>query len=423
MNPIGRDLKLLRTQKKLSLEEVHRLTKIPMNRLEGIEDGKTFVEFEKEPTVLRSFIRSYGKALGIADEQVVQALDLDQAGRYTQELIEWAEKNSSRKSKKSAANKSTSTTSLFEQPSFEETPTSFHPALPNVAPDAPAVEQIDWAGKKISNIRVGHPKLILYIVIALFSLIIIAGAVWGVSRLFSGGDQDPVEQSDTNANSTDSAEDTTESSVNTSSTSATRVSTQPFDSRNVSNTTTSQNSTPSSDSGSISEATAQSDPAANSPSQGQTDPIAISQPPAQDNSTESSVQDASYQTESESDLNSDPEPQSSPFEVLIYAANGPVGALQFSVDDNRDRRNVRLAQGEAFRVLPNQEIRFDGTFSSMIVFINGEPIDNFQDLFYDRRLRQVVLTRDLIDGLTNPNPRDLLLPSGVNPPSSIRELP
>lgn len=93
------------------------------------------------------------------------------------------------------------------------------------------------------------------------------------------------------------------------------------------------------------------------------------------------------------------------------------------MDEENNRRNVRLAKGEAFRILPDQEIRFDGSFSTMIVFINGEPIDNFQELFYDRRLRQVVLSRELVDGLTNTNPRDLLLPQGVAPPSSIRELP
>ena len=404
MNPIGRDLKLLRIQKKLSLEEVHHLTKIPMIRLEGIEDGKTFIEFAKEPTVLRSFIRGYGKALGFADEQIVQALDLEKAGRYTQELIEWVEKSKSRKaSQKKAGSDSKTTKSLFEQPPLIDASETFYPPLPNIAPEAPPVEQIDWASKRISNIQVGHSKLILYIIIALVSLIILSGAVWGISRLFSGNDEPSVEESShSDASSSESTNDATrrdptpnpgENASSLPNTSTTAPTPAPQTSSATPEPTTSITPTDASPS--------DADPIFTPNSALSNDPstaVAISQPPA-------------------------PVTPSTPFEVLIYAHNGPVGSLQFSVDEENNRRNVRLAQGEAFRVLPDQEIRFDGAFSSMIVFINGEPIDNFQELFFDRRLRQVVLSRELVDGLTNTNPRDLLLPQGVTPPSSIRELP
>lgn len=487
MNPIGRDLKLLRTQKKLSLEEVYQLTKIPLHRLDGIENGSIFKDLVKEPTVLRSFIRGYGKALGIPDQTIVEALDLEKSGRYSQELIEWVEKNKSWKvqaasetgnsstgsptapkkrtirkkvlsdedsdtesiqepvkQKSSAApeksqNKS-HTQSLFDQPPLASSRFTLiqNPVLPNVAPDAPSVENIDWASKRISNIRIGHPRLIFFIVVTILSLMILGALIWGVSRLFTG---------DSSAESTDQTEQTSDNARSGSSTEGTStieegsIVTLPVQSLGGSNAVRSSTAGSTTGSATGSETANPSGTTANpqagnrpdsSPTTGNAGETSISanqssglrgsEPTSQMNNSSSDESNASSpetaETASSGQLRTQP-----PFEVLIYAHSGALSALQFSIDENTTRRNVRLAQGEAFRVQPNQEIRFEGAFSSMIVFVNGEPIDNFQELFYDRRQRQVILNRDLLDGLSNDDPRDLRLPRGVNPPSSIREVP
>ncbi len=474
MNPIGRDLKLLRTQKKFSLEEVYQLTKIPLHRLEGIENGRAFKELVKEPTVLRSFIRGYGKALGIPDQTMVEALDLDKTGRYSQELIEWVEKNKSWKATrladagKSQADSSTATVkkktvrknvisedesemvpssgivnsskvetsfskkgskltensvektkskTLFDQPPSTSKALSIvqNPLLPNVAPEAPAVEQIDWAGKKISTSQFGNTRIVFIIVIALILLTVLAGVIWGVSRLFSG-DKDNASQDQIENSSGESTPGYTSSPgparIDQGETVSLPVPRLTGGNQSPSAGRESFNNTQNQTNGTSQAANA----GTNSRQSGD------AQPESQSSSTNPTS--SATETSSPSDFqNTSIRSTQAPFEVLIYAYNGPVGTLQFSLDENENRRNVRLAQGEAFRVQPDQQIRFDGAFSSMIVFINGEPIDNFQELFFDRRQRQVVLTRELLDGLSNSNPRDLRLPRGVTPPASIRELP
>lgn len=488
MNPIGRDLKLLRTEKKYSLEDVHQFTKIPLYRLEGIEDGRIFKDLMKEPTVLRSFIRGYGKALGIPDQTMVDALDLEKSGRYSQELIEWVEKNKSWRAAKSAKSDSesdtsgvkkkivrkkvvldedsetptsttsgsTSTTSsalpnsaseksagkntdskfettpeqktqsLFDQPNSSSGFFTLNqtPALPNIAPEAPSVENIDWAGKKISNIRVGHPRLIFFIVVAILSVTLIGAIIWGISRFFSS------DADDTSSDQTEQTSDGRTSEVSSNGDiqiEQGEIVTLPVQSLAGSNQARSMPAEPqnrSSNSGS--QTGIQNNDARND---GDIDQSSSSEPTSESseaNDASSSAAQSTSQSASQTSTSESTRELSAnlpPFEILIYAHSGPVGTLQFSVDDNSTRRNVRLAQGEAFRIQPNQEIRFDGAYSSMMVFINGEPIDNFQELFFDRRQRQVVLSRELLDGLSNADPRDLRLPQGVNPPASIRELP
>ena len=79
---LGKDFAVLRNNLGFSLEEVHSEIKIPKSVLESIENDSIFDEQGSNKTYIRSFVRSYGKFLGLSEEVMVQALDLFEANLY-----------------------------------------------------------------------------------------------------------------------------------------------------------------------------------------------------------------------------------------------------------------------------------------------------------------------------------------------------
>lgn len=82
MPTLGNDLALIRKHHDLSLEEIHHATRIPVRILSSIEDDSLFQDMEEHKTYLRSYVRSYAKALKIDEETIVRALDQTGEGRY-----------------------------------------------------------------------------------------------------------------------------------------------------------------------------------------------------------------------------------------------------------------------------------------------------------------------------------------------------
>ncbi len=82
------DLKKIRRDHNLSVQDIYELTRIPLSTIERIEDGTLLEEEERNATYIRSFIRTYAKALGISDEDIIQALDDQIIGIYDGFLIE-----------------------------------------------------------------------------------------------------------------------------------------------------------------------------------------------------------------------------------------------------------------------------------------------------------------------------------------------
>lgn len=87
MNLIGNDLKMIRQFKKFSLAEISQITKIDPEKLSSIEDGSIFTKSSENETYIRSFVRSYGKALRLDENLVIEALDQQTLGLYDGELI------------------------------------------------------------------------------------------------------------------------------------------------------------------------------------------------------------------------------------------------------------------------------------------------------------------------------------------------
>lgn len=88
MASLGNDLAGIRKRLKFSLEDIHSFTKIPANILQAIEDDSIFTSLDENKTYIRSYVRSYGKALKLKDDLVVEALNQFETGDYTGWLLQ-----------------------------------------------------------------------------------------------------------------------------------------------------------------------------------------------------------------------------------------------------------------------------------------------------------------------------------------------
>jgi hypothetical protein len=88
MNTIGKDLSAIRKHLNLDLEDIHHKTRIPLETLIRIEDDSLLSDPNENIIYVRSFIRTYTKALKIDPELVVKALDQSEVGNYNGLLLE-----------------------------------------------------------------------------------------------------------------------------------------------------------------------------------------------------------------------------------------------------------------------------------------------------------------------------------------------
>lgn len=86
MPSIGKDLAKIRTSLGLTLQDIQATIKIPMATLEKIENGTIFEDLEFGETYFRSFIRSYGRALKIDSDVMINGLNQQETGNYNQLL-------------------------------------------------------------------------------------------------------------------------------------------------------------------------------------------------------------------------------------------------------------------------------------------------------------------------------------------------
>ena len=88
MPAIGKDLSKIRSHLGLSIQDIQHYTKIPVSTLKSIENGKIFNHPDENQTYVRSFVRSYARALKIDDDVMIKALDQNEAGTYSHLLLE-----------------------------------------------------------------------------------------------------------------------------------------------------------------------------------------------------------------------------------------------------------------------------------------------------------------------------------------------
>lgn len=83
MPSLGEDISSLRKKEKLSIQDIFDSTRIPQNILREIENGNIFKDKSRNKTYVRSFVRTYAKALKISEDDIVQALDETEGGHYS----------------------------------------------------------------------------------------------------------------------------------------------------------------------------------------------------------------------------------------------------------------------------------------------------------------------------------------------------
>lgn len=84
---LGSDLETIRKEKNLTLEDIFEITKIPVHTLNSIEKDTLFKSSSESKTYLRSFVRSYAKALKISDAHILTALESTENDTYDHDLI------------------------------------------------------------------------------------------------------------------------------------------------------------------------------------------------------------------------------------------------------------------------------------------------------------------------------------------------
>ncbi len=88
MPSIGKDLEKIRSHLGLSIQDIQHSTKIPVSTLRSIENDSIFTHMEENHIYIRSFVRSYGRALKIADSTMIKALDQHETGNYNHLLLQ-----------------------------------------------------------------------------------------------------------------------------------------------------------------------------------------------------------------------------------------------------------------------------------------------------------------------------------------------
>jgi hypothetical protein len=83
MASLHADLLAIREKSGFSIADIHAKTKTPVEVIQEIEKGSIFEKSDRQKTYVRSFIRTYAKAIGIKDEDMIRALDAFEAGGYT----------------------------------------------------------------------------------------------------------------------------------------------------------------------------------------------------------------------------------------------------------------------------------------------------------------------------------------------------
>lgn len=89
MNIIGQELAVIRKHLGLSVGDIQHRTKLSKDIIESIENGLIFDRNAEKNVYLRTYIRSYARALKIDDTVVVKALDQLKAGNYNHLLLDF----------------------------------------------------------------------------------------------------------------------------------------------------------------------------------------------------------------------------------------------------------------------------------------------------------------------------------------------
>lgn len=384
MPALGKDLSKIRSHLGLSIQDIQHATKIPVTTLKSIEDGSIFSHPEENQTYIRSFVRSYGRALKIDDEVMIKALDQNEAGNYnhlllqqfpalTPEEMESSGQRSEREpqiedesetigvvpgeesndEKQQTAEDENITKSMAEidETDVVEKATPQDDLKPKKRDTEPSVKSVDWAdvGRKFSEEKKHTPVWVVGVIIILIIAAIAAYFLY-TNNFFDLGDLSQQEQG-------------------------------PID---------------------IEEET--------SPSNLSLD-----------------LEDSLSVSESAVNMSEANEPSASlgdTLQLTIYAAYDGLGPVRVWSDIKPRMDPYWIEQGTAMQFEFRDTIRVRGSYNDMLLFKNGNLIDNAAQNFFQQESDYIQLTRNFFESDEKwTTSVDYELPENTPPPDSIVNRP
>ncbi|MFW6157409.1 MAG: helix-turn-helix domain-containing protein [Balneolaceae bacterium] len=338
MASIGRDLASIRKSQGLTIEDLHRTTRIPVHILEAIEDDSIFTDVEENTTYIRSYVRSYARALKIEDKKVLEALDQYEIGNYDgllledkQEQDETGKKDKEDESTQSEAPDSSSTDRPVKEPTAKEgPPISSAKKTDTVRPDEsgppPDVSSVDWAamGKRFSPLQ-SQSRIWLGVLLIILVLI-------GITYFVLSSNAGTTFESSENGDNTGSEQE-------------------------------------------------------------QADPGLIPDSlQVNFNETPTEAGEETQLTENET-LESLPDT----LHLVIYAALDKLEPVRVYTDVMDETNPYWIEQGTALRFEFVDSMRIRGQYSRMALIMNGHLVENFRDEFYDSDSRLLEIDRSYFE--------------------------
>jgi len=358
MPSLGQDLRSIREHLDFTVEDIQSATKLPLDTIRSIEDGTIFSESKEINTYIRSFVRTYGRALKIDNDLMTQALDQEELGNYTNLLLKNypelredepesiepetdSEPDDSAASKKKKKKRSPSFTFAGND---DKSSSKSRSSKSSSQPNKPDVRSIDWAGlgQRYKKKRSQPP---VWIISAGLLIIIIIAAAVIISQFgfFSSDDNVPVEP-----------------------------------------------------------------------------PVADVQEPSQNQDLTLDLSDDVPQEEAVQ-----PEVAlSDTLYLTVYAASGRLDPVRVWSDLKPRIDPYWLDQGVAYNFEFSDSIRVAGSYSNMLLFLNGNRIENFRGQYFNPEESAVELTRSIFD--SDPRwatPAPFELPEGVAEPDTVMNRP
>lgn len=360
MASLGNDLADIRKERNLTLEDIHEATKIPEHILKSIEDDSIFTDFEENPTYIRSYVRSYAKALSIDEEQIVYALNKkkkeDYKGSLRQLLQAGEEKTFEPEEEAGKEPQSPAEEKTEEEPSKQEKKDT-SPEAETAITESPSVQSVDWAdmGKRFQPLE--STKSRIWIGIFILVLIIAAGSYLYMYQSEQVEPGAPQGTSQSKQQTTTGTKDSLQLDI---------------------------------------------------------------VPPLEDENARSQDSISERLQESQKTLQALPDTLT----MLVYAAYGKLEPVRVYTDIMDSINPYWIEQGTALRFTFVNEIRIRGQFSRLVLLLNGHVIQDFREKFYNPDTRLLEINRSFFENnpkWLQPAPDSLAI--DAPPPSVIKNRP
>lgn len=364
MASLGKDLATIRKKQNLSFEDIYEATKIPKHIISTIEDNSIFTEFDENTTYIRSYVRSYAKALSIDDQQIVYALDKQESGNYSGSLQKMGGSKSDEpfdfedetEDETEAETKQDPTDEMDEvlqdhSPDPEPETSPQPPASPKSKSYSERVRSVDWVdmGHQIQPLE---KKSKIWIGVLIILILGTGGLYFFLS---SSNSYNGVENTSAN----------------------------------------------------------QSQPA------GQSDSLQLNIiPPAESDSTLVSSITQNNQPYVAREALPDT------LNIVVYAAYGKLEPVRIFTDIMDNFNPYWIEKGRAMRFSFVNNFRLRGQFNNLVLLMNGHVIENYLEKFYDPDTRLIEINRSFFEGnekWLQPAPDSLKI--GAPPPFAIQERP